>query len=212
MAHYLGEIAALQTVYGDATFVDSTGLPTALVAGSAAVLKLGTSNLATRGVGAIVISGGLATVPITTANATDFFVVAQDYLIFIASGTVNGTSVVGYPLGRFSMGNRTLGAVSGAVGSVTGIAIKKNTALANFPFFMVLSSDHVTPATGLTVAVARSIDGGAFGASTNTPATEISAGCYKISLSAADLNGTTIILKMTAATADQRTIIIATEP
>lgn len=104
------------------------------------------------------------------------------------------------------------GNVTGSVGSVVGIRIKKNTALAGFPFLMVLAADHVTPATGLTVVVQRSIDGGAFANATNTPASEISDGLYKIDLSAADLNGDTIALKMTSATADQRTIIIATEP
>jgi len=92
------------------------------------------------------------------------------------------------------------------------LKIKKNSALAAFPFLMVLSADHVTPATGLTVVVQRSINGGAFANSTNTPATEVANGVYVISLSAADLNGDTIVLKMTSATADQRTVIIATEP
>lgn len=96
---------------------------------------------------------------------------------------------------------------------VSALKIKKNTALGKFPFLMVLSADHITPATGLTVVVQRSINGAAFANSTNTPATEIGAsGVYYIDLSAADLNGDTIVLKMTSATADQRTIVIATEP
>lgn len=101
---------------------------------------------------------------------------------------------------------------AGYIDNLNGLRIKKNTALAGFPFLMVLASDHITPATGLTVAVQRMINGAAFGNSTNTPATEVSSGLYTIDLSAADLNGNTIVLKMTAATADQRTIIIITEP
>jgi hypothetical protein len=86
---------------------------------------------------------------------------------------------------------------------------KQNTALNDFVFTMVLSSDHVTPATGLTVTAERSIDGAAFAATTNSP-TEISNGYYSIDLSAADMNGRVISLKFTAATADQREIVMVT--
>lgn len=89
--------------------------------------------------------------------------------------------------------------------------ITKNTALAAFPFFMVLSSDHVTGATGLTVTAQRSLDGAAFGNCANS-VSEIGNGWYKIDLAAADLNGNTVALKFTAATADARNITIATQP
>lgn len=89
--------------------------------------------------------------------------------------------------------------------------ITKNTALSGFPFFMVLASDHLTGATGLTVTATRSIDGGAFGACTNA-VSEIANGVYKLDLSASDLNGNVIMLKLTAATADARFITIVTEP
>ncbi len=89
--------------------------------------------------------------------------------------------------------------------------ITKNTALAAFPFFMVLSADHVTGATGLTVTATRSLDGAAFGACANA-VTEISNGWYKIDLAAGDLNGNTVALLFTAATADSRSITIATQP
>jgi hypothetical protein len=89
--------------------------------------------------------------------------------------------------------------------------IKKNTALANYMFRM---SDSATgdPKTGLTVAVARALDGGAFGAATNTPATEIANGCYKINLSAGDMNGDTVAIKCTATGAKQYDELIVTEP
>lgn len=69
--------------------------------------------------------------------------------------------------------------------------IKKNTSLSNFIFFMRDSTDNVSGKTGLTISSRRSLDGGSFGATTNT-ATEISDGFYKINLSAADLNADTI--------------------
>lgn len=87
----------------------------------------------------------------------------------------------------------------------------KNTALANFPFLMVLTSDHVTGATGLTVTAQRSIDGGAYGNCANS-VSEVGNGSYKISLAGSDLDGDTIMLKFTAATADARFIGIATQP
>jgi hypothetical protein len=87
--------------------------------------------------------------------------------------------------------------------------VKKNTALSNFEFFMVDSTDHITGKTGLTITAERSIDGGAFGATTNS-VLEISAGVYKINLSAGDLNGDVITLKFAAVGADARLITFTT--
>ena len=90
------------------------------------------------------------------------------------------------------------------------IFIKKNVALNNFTFLMRQSSDHITPATGLTITATRSIDGAAFAACANA-VSEVSNGVYKINLAAADMNGTVITLKFTATGADQRTITIVTQ-
>jgi hypothetical protein len=80
-------------------------------------------------------------------------------------------------------------------------AIQKNVALLNFELLMVLTSDHVTPATGLTVTAQRSVDGAAFAAVTGTIA-EVSNGIYQFDSSAADTNGGVITWKFSAATAD----------
>lgn len=109
-----------------------------------------------------------------------------------------------------------LGLTAGASGNpntpvTTSYTIKKNTLFNNFEFQMVLASDHVSPATGLSPTVQRSIDGGAYADCTNTPATGISNGTYKINLSAADLNGNMITLKCSAATADTTYISIVTQ-
>ncbi len=84
------------------------------------------------------------------------------------------------------------------VASVTGITsdFKQNTLLNNFSFPMYDSSG--SPATGLTVTVQVSIDGASFSNATNTPATEVASGLYKINLSAADLNGSIITFKFSA--------------
>jgi len=88
--------------------------------------------------------------------------------------------------------------------------LKKNQALSAFPFVMVSSTDHVTPTAGLTVTATRSIDGGAFGACTNSPA-GVASGAYKIDLSAADVNGTTIMFLFTATGADPLFISVVTQ-
>lgn len=87
--------------------------------------------------------------------------------------------------------------------------IKKATQVNNFPFYLVSSSDHVTPVTGATVTATRSIDGGAFSACSNS-VTEIGNGNYKINLSSTDTNGTVIILKFTATGADTRILNLLT--
>lgn len=88
--------------------------------------------------------------------------------------------------------------------------VTKNTALSNFEFLMLDSTDHVTGKTGLTITSERSIDGGAFASTTNSAA-EVANGIYKINLSAADLNGDVITLKFTSAGADGRFVTIVTQ-
>lgn len=90
------------------------------------------------------------------------------------------------------------------------LAVKKNTALANFEFLMVDSADHITPKTGLAVTGERSIDGGAFAACANA-VTEVASGIYKITLAATDLNGNVITFKFAAAGADARFVTLVTQ-
>ena len=79
--------------------------------------------------------------------------------------------------------------------------VKKNTALATFPFMMTDSTNHA-PATGKTVTVTRSIDGGAFAAGTLSAVTEVGVGIYTVDFGAGDLNGNNIILRATATASD----------
>lgn len=87
--------------------------------------------------------------------------------------------------------------------------VKRNTELPNFAFPMVDSDG--APLTGLTVTAQRLIDGGAFAACANA-VVEISAGIYKITLAAADLNGTVIALKFSATGAKTLNATLITEP
>ena len=75
---------------------------------------------------------------------------------------------------------------------------KINTALDNIEFLFVAASDHVTPVVGATgIAVARSIDGGAYSAGAGTLA-EVGDGTYQYDASAADMNGGIITFRFTA--------------
>lgn len=89
--------------------------------------------------------------------------------------------------------------------------VKKNTALAAFPFPVYNSNDHKTPQTGLTVTATRSLDGAAFASCANA-VTEIgSSGFYKVDLAATDLNGETVALLFTPSTGgDIRALTIRT--
>lgn len=85
-----------------------------------------------------------------------------------------------------------------------------NTAFDDIPVFMALSSDHVSAATGLTLGVTRSIDGDTtFDAATGT-ATETENGMYSYDASAADMNGSIIVLRFTGTAADDTFVVVKT--
>jgi len=98
---------------------------------------------------------------------------------------------------------------SGAVKVQAGI--RRNQALANFPFLMTDSTNH-NPSTGKTVTATRSLDGGAFTGGTIAAMTEVGNGVYQCDLGAGDLNGDTVILRFTASACDDLFITLVTEP
>ena len=87
-----------------------------------------------------------------------------------------------------------------------------NTALNNIPFVMVLSSDHISPATGKTVTVTRSLDGGVTWDATTGTVTEMTsgAGMYHFDADAADVNGAAVDLKFSAPDSDDSFVSIRT--
>ena len=87
--------------------------------------------------------------------------------------------------------------------------LAKNVAVPKFDVFMVLSSDHVTGATGKTVTGTISKDGGAFVALTN-PITEVGNGVYTIvsGLTQDERNADVSTLKFSADGCDDRIITI----
>ena len=149
-----------------------------------------------------ILTGTMST--LDTANTTGF------YTELIACTTANG----------FEVGKSYTVYIVATVDSDTGgicygftveqlAGVPKNVALSNFTLYMVLSSDHITAATGKVVTGERSLDGAAFAACTNAVA-EIGNGVYKINLTQAEMNANVITLKFTEATCDQRTITIKT--
>jgi len=104
---------------------------------------------------------------------------------------------------------------AGTITSVTNaVAItsnkKKNTASNGFTFLMTSATTGL-PLTGLTVASQVSLDGGAFGSTTNS-VTELADGVYVLNLSAADTNGNHVMLQFTATGANQLDVEIITQP
>lgn len=192
------------------------GIPNAAIAASAKsvlVYLKGATNMA-----AVMLEIELTAVDNQNANSFGLAVLPAS----ATPGAANGLFIAGSNAATTAniTGNLT-GNVSGSVGSVTAAVtlgtvnssasnIKKNTALAAFPFLMTDSTNHA-PLTGLTVAANRSLDGGAFSTCTNS-VSEVANGWYKISLAAADLNANTVGLKFTATGADDRDITIITQP
>jgi plastocyanin len=88
-------------------------------------------------------------------------------------------------------------------------AVKRNTALNNFPFVMLNTAG--SPQTGLAVTATRSIDGAAFGPCANL-VTELANGWYLINLANTDLNGTNIAFRFIAAAARDTDVLLVTYP
>src|SRR5262245_31300149 len=87
--------------------------------------------------------------------------------------------------------------------------IQQSTTQSALLFFLVLTSDHITAATGLTPTVTISKNGAAFG-SPSGAVTEIANGWYKVAGNATDTNTLgPLALHATAGTADPCDLIIA---
>lgn len=87
------------------------------------------------------------------------------------------------------------------------VPVKKGVAIPKFPFYMELTAGG--PATGKTVTVQVSKDGGAFSTVADS-VTEIGNGFYEVDLSATELNADTVAFKATATSCNQRNITFIT--
>lgn len=99
--------------------------------------------------------------------------------------------------------------VSTDIATITGSTIKKNIASQNYPVYMVLTSDHISAATGKTLTVTVSKDGAAFGAIGGS-VSEIGSGWYTVALAQADTNCNVCVFRATAASTDTRNFYFVT--
>lgn len=87
--------------------------------------------------------------------------------------------------------------------------IKQSSTESVLLFFLTLSSDHISPATGLSPAVTLSKNGGTFGSAAGA-ITEIANGWYKVAGNAVDTNTLgPLALHASVATADNCDLIVA---
>lgn len=179
-----------------ANAITATAIATdAITAAKIAADAIGSSELATTAVNEI--RDAILSDSTSFAGASIAAIKAKtDSLTFTTANQVDATAV-------------TVSDKTGYSLSAGQLFIKKNTALANFEFLMTDATTHA-PMTGLTVTSTRSIDGGALASTTNS-ASELSNGLYKISFSAADLNGTVISFRMTATGADDLFFTVVTQ-
>src|SRR5687767_15046237 len=118
---YAGDIRLESTIDLKFTTIDADGAPITL-AGSPAVSAY-PGNSTTQLTAGITLTvdfdgvTGLHNVRIV-ATAANGYAAATNYALIITAGTVGGTSVVGYVVAHFSIENRCVASVSGAVGSV----------------------------------------------------------------------------------------------
>ena len=116
---------------------------------------------------------------------------------------VNVASMAADTLNASALATDAVNEISRAIG------IQKNATFSDIEFLMVLTSDHVSPATGLTVTGTMSIDGAAF-AGVNGTIAEVANGIYQFDATADDTNGNVITYRFISATADDTFVTIKT--
>jgi hypothetical protein len=108
---YLGDFATGVTIYKKFTTVTTTGAPTQLA--GTPVISVYQTNSTTQSTSGVTLTvdfdglTGLNNVAIDTSSDGTFYATARDFQIVITTGTVGGTSVVGYVVGEFSLNNRS---------------------------------------------------------------------------------------------------------
>lgn len=197
-----GAVDNVTLVATTTTNTDMRGTDSAFLAASAP------TNFAALGIN---VGGDISVVTLVDTTTTNTDMRGTDSALLAASINLTGGAVDTVTDVTNDVGITQAGADKVWVSSSRTLTdgIQKNTAFNNLEFLMVLTSDHVTPATGLTVAGQRSIDGGAFGAVTGTIA-EVSNGIYQVDLLAADTNGDVITYRFSSGTADDTFITVTT--
>lgn len=121
---YLGDKSPGATITCWFTTADADGVPTALTSGTISVYKDNSDTQSTSGVtlsaSADSVTGANRVVIDTSANGT-FYSAGSDFTVMLTAGTVDGTSVVGYVIGRFTLReSAAYDAVTAGVGLADG--------------------------------------------------------------------------------------------
>ncbi len=152
--------------------------------------------------------GAMAANVITAAAINAAAITAAKF----AAGAIDANAIAAAAIVAATFATDALDAAALATDAVNEIARainpQTNTALSDITFEMYDSTNH-NPATGLTVAGERSIDGGAYAAVSGAIA-EISDGTYQFDAANADMNGAMIVFRFTAATADDTFVHVRT--
>lgn len=82
------------------------------------------------------------------------------------------------------------------------MSIQKNVALSDYLIYMVDNSSRPDGKTGETVAVSIALDGGSFSIATNSTATEMAEGFYKIDFVQAEMNADSIAVRANSTNTD----------
>ncbi len=134
------------------------------------------------------------------------------------TGSVGSVATGGISSASFAAGAITATALAADAITAAKVAdnalpgtLKKSQALASFMFLMTDSTNHA-PATGKTVTVTRSLDGGAFGAGTLSAVTEVSGGWYKCDFDTGDTNAAVVAFRATATGCDDTDVTLLIEP
>src|SRR5690554_3298988 len=158
---YLGDKSPGSTITFWFTTADSDGVPTALSSGAVSVYKDNSNTESTSGVTLTASADGVTganRVTIDTSADGSFYSAGSDFSVIITAGTVDGTSVVGYVVGRFTLReSAAYDAVAAGVGltdgAITAAKIASNAITAD-----KIATDAVTEIqSGLATASALSI-------------------------------------------------------
>jgi hypothetical protein len=139
---------------------------------------------------------GVHRVAIDTSNAD--YEAGKDYAVILTGAVIDGRTVNAV-LAHFSIENRF------------DPSVPKINQAHSFNVYMVDSTDHVTPETGLTLTVEVSKSGAGYAAYTGS-VTNVGSGTYRINAAAADMNDANPIFKATATGADAQLVEFRTRP
>ena len=151
--------------------------------------------------GTVTVLGDTSAAEMDATNAKGYYLfdltqaeTNADTLLFSAKSSTANIVVVGAPATVYTQLPR----------------IRKNAALAAFPFLMTDNVNHA-PATGKTVTASRSLDGALTFTNFGT-VVEMANGWYKVDWAAADLNADSVAFRATASGCDDRNVTIITNP